>query len=87
MFLADPSEASWRTFEDSYLALLSRRYADNSVAFEQLATLASEHDVFVGCSCPTKKNPNLRRCHTYLALAFMKTKFPALEVVFPKTTT
>ena len=48
-----------------------------------LAALASERDVYLGCNCPTKANPRVDRCHTALALRFMKERFPELEVVFP----
>ena len=45
--------------------------------------MAKEKDVFLGCSCPTRKNPDVNRCHTVLALQFMKENFPELEVEFP----
>jgi len=49
-----------------------------------LAELARKQDVFIGCSCPTKANPRLDRCHTWLALEFMKSKYPKLRVSFPR---
>jgi len=83
-FLADTSDAAaWKTFHEGYLALLEERYSKDPAPFEELSELASENDVYIGCNCPTKKNPELRRCHTYLALGFMQEKFPSLEVVFP----
>ena len=48
---------------------------------------AASNDVFLGCNCPTKKNPILGRCHTYLALEFMQKKYPSLDVVIPGTST
>ena len=50
-----------------------------------LAQLATDNDVFLGCNCPTKKNPIPGRCHTYLALEFMKMKYPKLDVEIPPT--
>ena len=40
-------------------------------------------EVYLGCSCPTKKNPNVNHCHTVLALRFMSEHYPALDIVFP----
>ena len=49
-----------------------------------LAELARKQDVFIGCSCPTKANPRLDRCHTWLALEFMKRKHAKRHVSFPR---
>jgi hypothetical protein len=82
-FLKQPDAAAWRRYTVAYLAELERRFAANRAAFDALADEARAGDVFVGCNCPTKKNPNVKQCHTYLALGFMKKKYPKLEVVFP----
>jgi hypothetical protein len=74
-YLASPSDAAWRRFEHAYLALLEDRYQDDRAAFDELAALAAENDVFLGCSCPTKKKPMMGHCHTYLGLQFMKAKY------------
>lgn len=81
--LVDPSDAAWRRFSAAYRATLRERLAADPGAFETLAERASRDDVFIGCSCPTKKNPDVRRCHTVLALRFMAEHFPDLEVVLP----
>jgi hypothetical protein len=39
--------------------------------------------VYLGCSCPSRANPDVQRCHTVLALQFMKKKYPKLRVVLP----
>ena len=83
-YLADPHEAAWRKFKQEYMKLLERRFKKDGSAFVKFAQLAMEHNVFIGCSCPTKVNPDITHCHTYLALQFMKKKFPKLHVVFPK---
>lgn len=80
--LAGDDEA-WRRFRDEYEALLERRFADDRGPFDELARLAAEGDVFIGCSCPSRANPETARCHTVLALRFMKRRYPALRVVMP----
>jgi len=60
--------------------VLEDRYQKDRAAFDALAALAAENDVFLGCSCPPKKNPVVSHCHTYLGLGFMKAKYPGLEV-------
>jgi uncharacterized protein YeaO (DUF488 family) len=82
-YLEDTSAPGWETFRSLYLEILEDRYRENPKAFEKLAELASENDVYIGCSCPTQKNPDVRHCHTVLALKFMQEKFPAIEVRFP----
>jgi hypothetical protein len=37
----------------------------------------------LGCSCPTAKNPDVMRCHTVLALRFMRAHYPALDIRYP----
>jgi hypothetical protein len=84
-YLADPSDAAWRKFKSAYLALLNERFREDRPSFDDLARLATENDVFLGCNCPTKKNPIPGRCHTYLALGFMKRHYPTLKVMIPST--
>lgn len=84
-YLADPTDAAWRSFEAVYLHMLDERFRKNPAPFEALARLAQNTDVYLGCSCPTKKNPDVNRCHTVVALRFMKDRFPDLRVVFPHT--
>jgi uncharacterized protein YeaO (DUF488 family) len=75
---------AWRAFAKSYRALLDERFTTQRAAFDDLAALAREEDVYLGCSCPTAKNPDVRRCHTVLALAFMAEHYPDLDVRFPE---
>lgn len=82
-FLEDPAAASWEEFRAEYLALLAKRWADDSTPFDALAERARHDDVFLGCSCPTRKNPDVRQCHTTAALQFMKQRYPDLDVVMP----
>jgi uncharacterized protein YeaO (DUF488 family) len=83
-YLSEPSDSAWREFRTAYLAVLQERFnADNS-SFDELVALATENDVYLGCNCPTKKNPIVGRCHTYLALEFMQKKFPKLKIVVPE---
>jgi uncharacterized protein YeaO (DUF488 family) len=83
--LADPSPDTWRQFRDAYLATLRERYATDPTPFDQLAERARKQDVYLGCNCPTRKQPDVNRCHTVLALQFMQRTYPDLEVVFPET--
>lgn len=82
-FLADPTNQAWRSFKREYLALLQERFREDRKPFDELAELAAENDVYLGCSCPTKKNPVHGHCHTYLDLEFMRKKYPTLDVVIP----
>ena len=84
-YLDDPSDAGWRAFANAYRKLIDRRFREDSGPFDQLAEDANQGDVHIGCSCPTKKNPDVRHCHTWMALEFMGGKYPDLEVVFPST--
>lgn len=83
-FLATPTDRAWSAFKTQYLALLEARFREDSAPFQALADLARADDVYLGCNCPTKKNPNVQQCHTVVALQFMKRRFPNLKVVFPK---
>ena len=84
-YLADPSDAAWRNFKKKYLSLLNSRFRDDRTPFDELAKLATDNDVFLGCNCPTDKNPVAGHCHTYLGLEFMKKKYPELKAVIPMT--
>jgi len=76
-------EAAWRTFTAGYRALLDARFGEDRGPFDALAELALANDLYLGCNCPTAKNPDVRRCHTALALAFMKEHYPDLDVRKP----
>lgn len=80
---AAAQEAAWRTYAALYRALLEERFAEDRAPFDRIATFARWHDVHLGCSCPSSKNPDVRRCHTVLALAFMKEHYPDLDVRMP----
>ena len=82
-YLARPTDAAWARFEVAYLAGLEQRFGSEREALDGLAALASTADVFLGCSCPTAKNPDVWRCHTVLALGFMQQRYPSLDVRFP----
>ena len=82
-YLAGPTEAAWEILKRQYEALLEERFHADRMPFDKLAELATDNDVFLGCSCPTKKNPIIGRCHTFLALVFMQEKYPEMEVVAP----
>ncbi|MDP7742454.1 MAG: hypothetical protein QGF67_13515 [Lentisphaeria bacterium] len=83
-YLSDISDAAWAHFEVAYLELLEQRYADDPGPFEKLAAMAMEKDLFIGCSCPTQKNPNPMHCHTVPALRFLSSKFPDIEIQLPR---
>jgi uncharacterized protein YeaO (DUF488 family) len=82
-YLAAPSDAAWRRFAKDYRALLERRFAEDRKPFDEIAELASETDVYLGCSCPTQRNPNVEHCHTFLALGFFRKHYPKLDVHLP----
>lgn len=82
-FLESGTEAAWKKFAAAYRALLTERFREDRRAFDELAELALRDDVYIGCSCPTEKNPRVDRCHTYLALQFMKARYPRLRVILP----
>ena len=81
--LADASEAAFQRFRAAYLRLLEQRFEQDRTPFDVLSNLARSTDVFLGCNCPTKQQPDLRHCHTYLALGFMRERYPDLVVQFP----
>lgn len=82
-YLANPTDDRWQQFEQEYLALVGARFQEDHEPFETLAGLAAAKDVYLGCSCPTAKNPDVQRCHTVLALQFMQRNYPQLDVRFP----
>ena len=82
-FLEAPSASASRSFAARYRALLAERFASDRAAFDAIASLAGETDVLLGCNCPTKKNPDVRHCHTWLALEFFHAHYPDLEVRMP----
>ena len=86
-YLAEPTTQAFTQFSSAYHKLLADRWKQDQAAFENLAELARHEDVYLGCSCPTKKNPNVRHCHTWMALEFMAKKFSDVEVIFPATNT
>jgi uncharacterized protein YeaO (DUF488 family) len=79
-FLANPTDAEFRRFAEHYERTLEQRFRKERPRFDELADLAEQSDVYLGCNCPTRTNPDVRHCHTVLALAFMKKKYPKLHV-------
>lgn len=79
----EAQQAAWARYAAAYRALLEQRFAEDPAAFDRIATFARWHDVYLGCSCPSSKNPDVQRCHTVVALAFMKERYPDLDVRFP----
>lgn len=84
--LSAADAAAFQHFATEYRELLGARFAAEPTRFDDLAALATIHHVYVGCSCPTRTNPDVLRCHTTLALAFMKERYPELDVLFPAAT-
>jgi uncharacterized protein YeaO (DUF488 family) len=83
-YLENPTPSAWAEFSHAYEALLAQRFANDPRPFESLAALTASRDVYIGCSCPTTKNPDVNHCHTVLALRFFAEQFPELHVVFPE---
>jgi len=63
--------------------LLEKRFVSERKRFDALAELARQQDVYLGCNCPTTRQPDVRRCHTALALAFLREHYPDLIVRLP----
>lgn len=83
-FLRSPSdERAAARFANAYRRSLQERFAADSSAFEALADAAREGDVYLGCSCPTKRQPDVMRCHTVLALRFFAEHFDDIDVRMP----
>ena len=53
-YLAAPTDAAWETFTAAYVDLLSERFAADRTPFDEIAGLAGQGDVCIGCSCPTR---------------------------------
>ena len=83
--LEDSSAAGFMRFERGYRELLKQRFVTERRRFDELAELARGNDVYLGCNCPTQRQPDMRRCHTLLALAFLRDHYPDLDVQFPQT--
>lgn len=81
--LDDSSEASYARFAKGYRALLEQRFAAERPRFDELAALARRENVYLGCNCPTSRQPDVRRCHTVMALAFLREHYPDLDVREP----
>lgn len=81
--LGSGDAAAWEAFARAYRALLEARFAADRKPFDELAALSRKEDVYLGCNCPTKQNPDVRRCHTTLALAFLHERYPDLPVRMP----
>ena len=79
-FLSDPSDRGFEQFRAAYLALLAARFTAHRAPFDALAELARRKDVYLGCNCPTAKQPILSHCHTHLALGFLAEQYPDLDV-------
>ncbi len=77
--------ASTKRFASAYRKLLDERFRTERARFDEIAELAKTEDVYLGCNCPTAKNPDVAHCHTVLALHFMKKKYPKLRVVMPRS--
>ena len=84
LYLRDPTDRAWAQFETEYRSVVERRFSDDRSPFDEVAELAMLQDVYLGCSCPTKKNPNVWHCHTVLALRFMQEHYSRLKLVFPE---
>lgn len=83
-YLSTESKVTWNEFRQQYRRCIEQRYSDKVSAFDALADLARGKSVYLGCSCPSSVNPRVDRCHTWLALEFMKAHYPNLEVNFPE---
>lgn len=82
-FLEAPGDAAWRKLSTRYRALLEERFAEDRAPFDAIAEQARHEKVLFGCNCPTQKNPDVRHCHTWLALEFFHQHYPDLEVRLP----
>jgi hypothetical protein len=82
--LVDPEDPKRvERFRKAYLALLEHRYERDHAPFDDLARQAKGRDVFIGCSCPTRRQPEVGRCHTVLALRIMADRYSGLDVRLP----
>jgi hypothetical protein len=78
------ASASLKRFREAYRHLIAERYREDQIPFNSLAEIARAGDVYLGCSCPTKRQTNVAHCHTVLALRFMQKHYPDLDVRFPE---
>lgn len=82
--LEDPSDPERvARFHSEYRALLRDRLRTEPARFDALAQRAREEDVYLGCSCPSKRQPHVEHCHTVAALRVMQECYPDLEVFLP----
>jgi uncharacterized protein YeaO (DUF488 family) len=84
-FLERPSSAGFEKFRAGYLKLLTQRFAEERQRFDAIAEQARNDDVFLGCNCPTAKQPNVEHCHTTIALRFFAERYPGLRVRLPSS--
>ena len=82
-YLGAPGDATWEHLRTAYRALLAARFAEDRRPFDAITELARHEDVYLGCSCPTQQNPDVRRCHTWLALEFFREHYDDLDVRMP----
>jgi hypothetical protein len=82
-FLSRPDTEGFKAFRIGYLALLDERFHADRTPFDALRDLALRTDLFIGCNCPTTKQPDVSHCHTYLALGFLAKHYPQLKVQWP----
>jgi len=85
--LEDASDAAFSRFAEAYRSLLVQRFSSERARFDELAELGRTHDVYLGCNCPTARQPDVGRCHTVLALAFLRERYPGLDVRLPDRAT
>lgn len=75
--LEDPSDTGrLKAPAAAYRSLLAERFANDRGPFDQRAAAANDESVHIGCSCPTANQPDVLRCHTVLALRFMREHCP-----------
>lgn len=80
--LDDPTRHE--AFARGYRALLEQRYEAERDRFDELARLARSANVYLGCNCPTARQPDVLHCHTAIALAFLRDRYPDLDVRLPQ---
>jgi hypothetical protein len=83
LLLDDSSDEAFQRFARGYRKLLEQRFARERERFDALASLARRDNVYLGCNCPTARQPDVRRCHTVLALEFMRRHYSDLVVHEP----
>ena len=52
-------DAAWTEFARRYRQLLADRFEVDRAPFDALAEAARQRDVFLGCSCPTARQPDV----------------------------